>query len=195
MKIKAIDTEYKGYSFRSRLEARWAVFFESMGIEWDYENEGFETDAGWYLPDFFLPSHRTVIEIKPRRKDWPRRGWIKDYSSELLPCITKINLVAKGLGWKGLVVFGRPWPGEYFVYSDDFRLPHYSMFSMGGQSEDRMCLSGVFLSHGEDKFLDTGECANSTCVDYLSSQMMDSYRMASGARFEHGSNISRRRHQ
>lgn len=28
MTIKAIDTIYKGYKFRSRLEARWAVFFD-----------------------------------------------------------------------------------------------------------------------------------------------------------------------
>jgi hypothetical protein len=26
--IKAIETRYKGYRFRSRLEARWAVRFE-----------------------------------------------------------------------------------------------------------------------------------------------------------------------
>ncbi|MCB6994492.1 hypothetical protein LI177_13475 [bacterium 210820-DFI.6.37] len=27
--LKAIQTEYKGYRFRSRLEARWAVFFDA----------------------------------------------------------------------------------------------------------------------------------------------------------------------
>jgi len=38
--IKAIQTEYKGYLFRSRLEARWAVFFDACGIEYEYEPEG-----------------------------------------------------------------------------------------------------------------------------------------------------------
>lgn len=53
--ITAIQTSYKGYRFRSRLEARWAVFFDSLGIKWDYEPEGFELgDAGRYLPDFFV---------------------------------------------------------------------------------------------------------------------------------------------
>jgi hypothetical protein len=28
--IKAIETSYKGYRFRSRLEARWAVFFDAL---------------------------------------------------------------------------------------------------------------------------------------------------------------------
>lgn len=42
MAIKAIQTRYKGYNFRSRLEARWAVFFDALGIKWEYEPEGFE---------------------------------------------------------------------------------------------------------------------------------------------------------
>jgi hypothetical protein len=53
--IKAIETAYKGYNFRSRLEARWAVFFDALGIEWEYEPEGFEFEDGTrYLPDFLL---------------------------------------------------------------------------------------------------------------------------------------------
>lgn len=50
--IKAIETRYAGCRFRSRLEARWAVFFDRLGIEWEHEPEGFETSAGPYLPDF-----------------------------------------------------------------------------------------------------------------------------------------------
>jgi len=53
--LKAIETHYKGYRFRSRLEARWAVFFETLGVQWEYEPEGFElTMTGWYLPDFWI---------------------------------------------------------------------------------------------------------------------------------------------
>ena len=51
--IKAIETEYKGYRFRSRLEARWAVFFDSLGVRYEYEPEGFDLGNGdLYLPDF-----------------------------------------------------------------------------------------------------------------------------------------------
>lgn len=50
--IKAIETKYKGYRFRSRLEARWAVFFENVGAEWEYETEGFDLEGLYYLPDF-----------------------------------------------------------------------------------------------------------------------------------------------
>jgi hypothetical protein len=53
--MKAIETRYKGYQFRSRLEARYAVFFDALDIDWEYEKEGFELGAlGRYLPDFFL---------------------------------------------------------------------------------------------------------------------------------------------
>lgn len=70
MTIKAIETRYRGYRFRSRLEARWAVFFDALGIEWQYEPEGFElADGTRYLPDFSstTPTGRTTYyEIKPR---------------------------------------------------------------------------------------------------------------------------------
>ena len=64
--VKAIETQYKGYRFRSRLEARWAVFFDALKIRWAYELEGFDLgNAEWYLPDFWLPDYRCWFEIKP----------------------------------------------------------------------------------------------------------------------------------
>lgn len=63
--IKAIETYYKGYRFRSRLEARWAVFFDAAGIKWEYEPEGFVMSDGTnYLPDFYLPESKTFFECK-----------------------------------------------------------------------------------------------------------------------------------
>lgn len=51
--IKPIETQYNGLRFRSRLEARWAVFFDALGVEYEYEPEGFELPSGArYLPDF-----------------------------------------------------------------------------------------------------------------------------------------------
>lgn len=63
--IKAIETRYAGCLFRSRLEARWAVFFDTLGIRWEYEKEGYDLgEAGWYLPDFWLPESSTWVEVK-----------------------------------------------------------------------------------------------------------------------------------
>ena len=58
--IKAIETVYNGYRFRSRLEARWAVFFDALGVEYEYEPEGFKLPSGkCYLPDFRVKCHGT----------------------------------------------------------------------------------------------------------------------------------------
>lgn len=65
MPIKAIETLYKGYCFRSRLESRWAVFMDRLGIKWEYEPEGYQTKYGLYLPDFFLPELECFAEVKP----------------------------------------------------------------------------------------------------------------------------------
>lgn len=40
--MRPIETKYRGYRFRSRLEARWAVFFDTLGLKWWYEPEGFD---------------------------------------------------------------------------------------------------------------------------------------------------------
>lgn len=65
MTARPITTEYAGCRFRSRLEARWAVFFDVAQIRWDYEVEGYTLPSGArYLPDFYLPSCGTWIEVK-----------------------------------------------------------------------------------------------------------------------------------
>jgi len=63
--LKAIETTYRGHRYRSRLEARWAVFFTTLGIRFEYEKEGYKLgSAGLYLPDFWLPDQRCWVEIK-----------------------------------------------------------------------------------------------------------------------------------
>jgi len=60
MEIKPIETIYDGYKFRSRLEARWAVFFDALGVPYEYEPEGFVLPSGrQYLPDFKVKCYGT----------------------------------------------------------------------------------------------------------------------------------------
>lgn len=69
-RLRAITTRYKNHLFRSRLEARYAVYFDHLGIRWEYEPEGFELGNGLrYLPDFWLPEWRIWVEIKPDTPD------------------------------------------------------------------------------------------------------------------------------
>lgn len=65
MLLKPLQTIYDGYRFRSRLEARWAVFFKNAGIPYEYEKQGYDLgDDIYYLPDFWLPMVGYWVEIK-----------------------------------------------------------------------------------------------------------------------------------
>jgi hypothetical protein len=61
--IKAKPTIYKGYAFRSRLEARWARFFDLMKWRWEYEPYDL---TGW-SPDFVIKGKpkNILVEVKP----------------------------------------------------------------------------------------------------------------------------------
>jgi hypothetical protein len=69
--IKSHPTFYKDVLFRSRLEARWAAFFDLAGWEWEYEPVDLE---GW-SPDFRVSfpcghsecngNHVLLVEVKP----------------------------------------------------------------------------------------------------------------------------------
>ena len=114
--IKAIETVYKGYRFRSRLEARWAVFFDALGVKWEYEKEGFDLgDDTRYLPDFWLPEQEVWVEVKGEKKDGD-----SDKAWEL----------SKQSGFPSVVVWGLPdalseerWDGHEVLTYDKVRLP------------------------------------------------------------------------
>lgn len=90
MDVKAIETTYNGYRFRSRLEARWAVFFDAMGIKYQYEPEGFkangfEEESFCYLPDFYFPDDDYYGEVKSGlsalKKDEEKIAWCIDWDA------------------------------------------------------------------------------------------------------------------
>lgn len=63
--IKAIETEYNGQKFKSRLEANMARILNLMGYNWKYEPKSFLLDNGvHYQPDFFVPRLNLWIETR-----------------------------------------------------------------------------------------------------------------------------------
>ncbi len=93
--IEAIETTWSGFRFRSRLEARWAVFFKSLDIEFLYEPEAFRlSDGTVYLPDFYLPRIKFFAEVKPC-----------DFTSGEL---FKAEEITKGTGRQLLMLVGSP---------------------------------------------------------------------------------------
>lgn len=108
--IKPIETVYNGYRFRSRLEARWAVFFDALGIKYEYEKEGYDLDGLWYLPDFWLPSipgNGTWIEVKP---SYPLD------EIEFMKC-TKFSEGVWGTHQGFSLLVGEPYHDSYEVYT------------------------------------------------------------------------------
>ena len=64
--IKAKETVYKGIKFKSQLEVRWAIYFDELGLEWEYEPDTFILDESRrYTPDFYLKKSELYVEIKP----------------------------------------------------------------------------------------------------------------------------------
>lgn len=61
--IAAHPTTYAGVEFRSRLEARWAAFFDLVKWKWEYE----PLDLSGWTPDFSLRGARRniLVEVKP----------------------------------------------------------------------------------------------------------------------------------
>lgn len=121
MTLKAIETLYKGYRFRSRLEARWAVFFDAVGADWKYEVEGYQLPSGWYLPDFIVYG-KFFVEIKPGP---PPRREPSDPPKELILANELMKLSRKS----AYIFYGDPvealepsWPGVdgfMFLGQDD----------------------------------------------------------------------------
>lgn len=65
MTVKAIPTDYSGIRFRSRLEARFALMFDRMGVRWKYEPTRLPlADGSEYIPDFWLPDSDAIVEVK-----------------------------------------------------------------------------------------------------------------------------------
>lgn len=61
---KAIPTEFRGITFRSRLEANVARFIADLGIDYEYESKSFLVGRQHFCPDFFLPATGQFIEVR-----------------------------------------------------------------------------------------------------------------------------------
>src|SRR5690242_8059304 len=112
--IKAIETYYNGYRFRSRLEARWAIYFDTLGIKYEYEKEGYDLGAdGRYLPDFWLVNKKTWLEVKGQEPT----------AQEIL----KLESLARQTRCDALLVVGLPERPSYFEETNLYILLHVYM--------------------------------------------------------------------
>ena len=199
--VRAISTEYKGYLFRSRLEARWAVFFDKLGIDYEYEPEGIVlSDGTFYLPDFYLPRFHCYFEVK--------RAGLKD-TEEGKEAIRRISSGADDLEWAGIIAFGDPADDNIWIYcqeSNDGSAGNYDgpvTFGIHPTLREPYLFAEwdrrerVFYdSFGEEMKeipMETGMDGLYTYGDFVNRKVLLARKAARQARFEHGERPSRRR--
>ncbi len=187
---KAIETVYKGYRFRSRLEARWAVFFDALGIGWDHEKEGYDLDGVWYLPDFWLPKQQTWFEVKSGQPTTDE--------------IEKAKRLARASGYR--VLIGLQIPSEWYedmpagpdkerviqtqlgyspcLWAVNPREPDFVWDGdhMWTQCPTCECFDCTLWGNSEDMYC--GHSRNRQC--WYVSELKVAYDKARQARFEHG---------
>lgn len=78
-KIPAKRCIYKGIVFHSKLEARWAIIFDTLGLDWVYEPGIYKREWGdeliEYKPDFYFPKYRIYAEVKPTDEALKKDGY------------------------------------------------------------------------------------------------------------------------
>jgi len=127
------------------LEARWAVFFDALGITYEYETEGFELQAGIrYLPDFYLPtfSRGMWCEVKPNGGDF-----------------SKTALFASESHWKVWLCEGPP---DFVIYK---YLEWGSFGATHPQSEIRCGVPNAWEAQGEDRMFGAPCHWDDVCID------------------------------
>ncbi len=197
--IKPIETQYKGYLFRSRLEARWAVFFDTCGVRWEYEPEGYILPNGQkYLPDFLLHGvdgrapDDLYVEVKGKmtpddaRKIYEFSGWRLEMTEIKNPIlvlagipegnsISEIENYCSSLGYNGFPeIKGGPYPFNFETIDHDYFVAHPGINK-----------NGRFELFGDD---------SSYTYDRDNEATIRAFRLARQARFEFGEQPRIRRH-
>ena len=174
MGIKPIETRAYGHRFRSRLEARWAVAFTEARIAWQYEPEGFDLgEAGFYLPDFWLPQVSMWAEVKGGRPT----------DEELRKAAALVHQSRKPC----LLLIGQPSAYAYWAIEDDLRWITTTMADIDIAAMDYCLFEGSDYHIDEGRFYGgsgvSGDFPMPFDLGYDSHPAVDA---ALSARFEHG---------
>lgn len=168
--MKSLDTHYRGKKFRSRLEAKYAVFFDQLGIKWVYEPQGYLLSNGeCYLPDFWLPNFNggMWVEVKPEKLN----------PQELEKC----RLLCKESKHHVWLAVEEPdfRCYEMFYYWDDEVVEGEGVpLTDKAEHENRMFVNSGFGKPGELMSKDYIRCASPI--------LKTAVKIAKEARFEHG---------
>lgn len=164
--MPAIETKYNDLPFRSRLEAKWAVFLDAMGIDYEYEREGYTLGGLWYLPDFWLPLPKEHAEFEGA-------GYWLEIKPRLLTPREELQIkrLVRQTGHPAYAICGRVGIGEYLV----------SNWAM-----DRETKEVSQLYKDSDDYYIHFSMWNRLQPSNVDVAFEDALNMARAARFEHG---------
>lgn len=174
--IQAIETRWNGWRFRSRLEARWAVYFADLGLEFQYEVISYQMGEVLYLPDFWLPQVGLWAEVKPHEFD----------AEEL----TKVDRLVRGTDDGAILLIGPP---DFKTYATINKATHcgqseliwgdvlISNYHNYPRDEHRFYSSTEFAGEGQGPFDIPDDAAGRWARD----EIAHAIHCARSARFEH----------
>ena len=105
------ETIYRGTTFRSRLEVRFAWHLDALGVTWEYEPAVYGRPGEGYLPDFRVTSDNgptTFIEVKPTLEEAPLARRRMEVIWDTHPDAVLVVAVAESLTFYAAGL-GRPW--------------------------------------------------------------------------------------
>ena len=172
----AIPTRYKGIQYRSRLEARWAAFFDLAGWHVEYEPVDFN---GW-IPDFaIIESSLVYVEIKPTHvfpvevaQKIDRSGCEEDVlilGNILFPICEDPGSFYPGFGWLG------EWIDE-----PKYRCWSAAQGGMWRQSTPRQSVDRLGFCHAYQSFHDRITGLDSSCREQNGLWLLQHYWKTAG---------------
>jgi len=126
-----IETNYKGIIFRSRLEAKWAMFFDEVGWDWTYE----PIDLQGWIPDFIIygEGRDVLIEVKPfsKEEEWNNELKIieKAIKNTKYDCVL---LLGSKINKKEVDSCGIGWVYDKHYWIDEAILTYYNGYDFAG---------------------------------------------------------------
>ena len=190
--IKPIQTYYDGHWFRSRLEARWAVVFNALGVPYEYEPEGFDLGNGlYYLPDFRVKCYgcRGGIERKPFDLYIEVKGKMTAEDAEKIKNFAQWYDEETCIPYEGrypLLIVDRI-PGEGLATDIDLSYDSigFDLYPFNYETIDGDHFGAYPAATRDGKFYLFG--ADSNYINNADADRMENaYRIARCARFEHG---------
>jgi len=160
--IKAIPTKYNKVNFKSRLEARWAVFFDQMGYGWKYEPFECKSPCGTvsYLPDFIIMLQSSIFtEIRTPNGDRFKTSWLVEIKPKI-PNVQYLKRISKTVRSKMeplVIICGYPEvKRDPFIDKDVLDV---EIITLGNASEGYASKHSLYLHESNSNMVDASEVA------------------------------------